>query len=304
MMKRDFYGYGNSPPDVKWPNNSAVAVSIVVNVEEGAELSLMDGDERNEFIHEINEEIVGNPDLCMASHFSFGTRSGYWRISKVLSDFGIAVTFSCCGRAAERSGWLVKHAVENGHEISCHGWRWEKQSGMDEKQEREIISKTYKTISEKSITPPVGWHTRSASSLNTRRLLIEHGGFLYDSDAYDDDVPYTIESNGQTHIVLPYAFDTNDMRFQNGGGFIHADDFSKYCLAAYDRLLEEGQKFPRMLSIGTHLRIIGKAGRIAALEKLIGEIKKRGGYWFATRREIAEYWREAIGLPLWNAKNR
>ncbi|SVC54457.1 uncharacterized protein METZ01_LOCUS307311, partial [marine metagenome] len=100
-MKRDFYGYGNSPPDVKWPNNSAVAVSIVVNVEEGAELSLMDGDERNEFIHEINEEIVGNPDLCMASHFSFGTRSGYWRISKVLSDFGIAVTFSCCGRAAE-----------------------------------------------------------------------------------------------------------------------------------------------------------------------------------------------------------
>jgi peptidoglycan/xylan/chitin deacetylase (PgdA/CDA1 family) len=302
MMERDFRGYRNCPPNVKWPNDSSVAVSIVVNVEEGAELSLVDGDERNESVYEIREEVVGSPDLCMASHFAYGTRAGYWRILEVFSDFGIPATFSCCGRVAGRSGWLVQDAVENGHEVSCHGWRWEAQAGMDEKYEREVISRTYAKIAQQSVTPPVGWHTRSASSPNTRRLLMEHGGFLYDSDAYDDDIPYIIENNGQTHVVLPYAFDTNDMRFQPGGGFVHGDDFSRYCLAAYDQLLEEGRKFPRMLSIGVHLRIIGRAGRIAALQNLIDGINQRGGHWFAPRRSIAEYWRAAIGLPLWRAK--
>ena len=292
-MQRDLYGYGAHPPDIAWPNGAKVAVSFVVNVEEGAELSVRAGDERNESVYEAREEVVGTVDPCMESHFGYGTRKGYWRIAKCLETHGVHATFSTCGRAAEASPWLIDDAARRGHEIACHGWRWETHAHMDREQEREVIARTHATLTRLAGAAPVGWHTRSASTPNTRALLRAHGGFLYDSDAYDDDLPTLVNDAQGRHVILPYAFDTNDMRFQPGGGFIHADDFSRYCLAAYDRLLLEDQA--AMLSIGLHLRILGRPARIGALDAILTGLKARGGAWIATRRAIAEHWSATFG---------
>lgn len=301
MDRRDLRGYGDTPPNVRWPNGAQLAVSLVVNVEEGAELSLADGDERNESIHEIREEVVDAVDLCMETHFAYGTRAGYRRIADTFDDYGVKATYSCCGRAAQRSPWLVRDAVTRGHEASCHGWRWETMARKTKEQERDIIARTHAAVSAAASVPTVGWHTRSTSSLDTRGLIVSHGGFLYDSDAYDDDIPYVLKVGGTDHVVLPYAFDTNDMRFQPGGGFIQAADFTTYCAGGFDRLWREGEKAPRMMSIGLHLRIIGRPARIGGLEALLETMTKRGGVWFATRAEIARYWRSAVGLPQWQS---
>lgn len=290
------------PPHAAWPNGARVAVSLVVNVEEGAELSVAGGDERNETVYESIDDIGGLPDPCLESHYRYGLRAGYRRIASVLDDFNALATFSACGRAAERSPWLIKDAASRGHEISAHGWRWERHAGMEELAERVVIEKTHETIAGIAGTPPVGWHTRSAASVNTRRLLVEHGGFLYDSDAYDDDMPYAVKVGGRDHVVLPYAFDTNDMRFQPGGAFVHAEDFSRYCLAAFERLRREGEHAPRMMSVGLHLRIIGRPARIGGLEALLEAVTKSGDAWIATRAEIAGHWREAVGLEPFNPR--
>jgi allantoinase len=302
MDRRNLRGYGETPPNVRWPNGAQLAVSLVVNVEEGAELSLADGDERNESIHEIREEVVDAVDLCMETHFAYGTRQGYRRIADAFDDYGAKATFSCCGRAAERSPWLIRDAVTRGHEASCHGWRWETMARKTKEQEREIINKTHAAVSAAAGVPTVGWHTRSTSSLDTRGLIVSHGGFLYDSDAYDDDIPYVLKVGETDHVVLPYAFDTNDMRFQPGGGFIQAADFTAYCAGGFDRLWREGEKAPRMMSIGLHLRIMGRPARIGGLEALLEMMNKRGGVWFATRSEIATHWRSATGLTPWQSK--
>ncbi|MEQ8657594.1 MAG: polysaccharide deacetylase family protein [Hyphomicrobiales bacterium] len=292
-MTQDFSGYGPNPPDITWPNGARVAVSFVVNVEEGAQLSRSVGDERNECVYEAREEVVGAPDPCMDSHYAYGPRKGYWRIVRALEKHGIAATFSTCGRAAEACPWLIQDAAQRGHEIACHGWRWETHAHMDRETEREVIRRTHATLERIAGIAPIGWHTRSASTPNTRDLLREHGGFLYDSDAYDDDLPVIIDDAKGRYVILPYAFDTNDMRFQPGGGFIHAEDFSRYCLAAYDRLLAEGA--PAVLSIGLHLRILGRPARMAALDQILDGINARGGAWIATRRQIAEHWLEVTG---------
>ncbi|WP_371153862.1 polysaccharide deacetylase family protein [Jannaschia sp. 2305UL9-9] len=293
-MSRDLIGYGATPPDIVWPNGARVAVSLVVNVEEGAERSLLDGDERNESVYEAREEVIGAADPCMTSHFGYGPRRGYWRIAETLDAFEAKATFSTCGRAAEATPWLIRDVVARGHEVSCHGWRWETHAGMDEASERQIITRTHDAIERIAGVAPSGWHTRSASTVNTRRLLIEHGGFDYDSDAYDDDLPYLVAgSQDRPHVILPYAFDTNDMRFQPGGGFITAEDFSGYCLAAYDRLLTEGRG--AMMSVGLHLRLIGKPARIDGLRQFLDGVKARGGAWIAPRRDIAAHWRTVSG---------
>lgn len=292
-MSRDFFGYGSNPPDVTWPNGARVAVSFVVNVEEGAQLSLSAGDERNESVYEALEEVIGATDPCMDSHYGYGPRKGYWRIVRALEKHGVPATFSACGRAAETCPWLIEDAVQRGHEIACHGWRWETHAHMDRNTECEVIARTHATLEKIAGTAPVGWHTRSASTPNTRNLLREHGGFLYDSDAYDDDLPVILDDAKGRHVILPYAFDTNDMRFQPGGGFIHAEDFSRYCLAAYDRLLAE--ETPSVLSIGLHLRILGRPARIVALDQILDGIKARGSAWIASRRQIAEHWLNVAG---------
>jgi allantoinase len=296
---RDYRGYGSTPPAVRWPGGARLALSLVVNFEEGAELSLSRGDERNEHVYEIAEKIEGVPDACMESHFAYGTRAGWPRIRALLKKYGARATINACGRAAEISPWLAAEAVADGHEISSHGWRWERQAEMSEGDERAMILKAVGALSKAAGAPPVGWHTRSATSPNTRRLLVEHGGFLYDSNEYDDDLPRIETMLGRPHVVLPYAFDTNDMRFFNHGGFVFAEDFARYCCAAFDRLYEEGASAPRMMTVGLHLRIIGRPGRIAGLEAFLRHAAARAGVWFARRDEIARAWRAGVGLPEW-----
>lgn len=292
-MTRNLRGYFGAEPAPCWPNGARLAVSFVVNVEEGAELSIGDGDERNESRYETVEEVKGAPDPCMESHFGYGPRQGYARIVNAFDAHDVRASFSTCGRAAQRTPWLVQDAVQRGHEISCHGWRWETHAGMDADTERDVIARTHDTIAAIAGTPPVGWHTRSATSPQTRALLIEHGGFRYDSNAYDDDIPY-MEG---THVVLPYAFDTNDMRFSPGGGFVQARDFSDYVTAGFDRLYAEGVRAARMMSIGLHPRIIGRPARIAGLEDVLAHITAHPDVWIAPRRDIAQVWARAHGGP-------
>lgn len=288
--RRDFIPTHAPPP---WPNGARLAVSFVVNVEEGAELSIADGDERNEPTYEIREEVPEGPDFCMETHFAYGPRRGYARIVDLFDRFGVRATFSTCARAAERLPWLIGDAVARGHEISAHGWRWERHAGMNPDHEARVIARTHATLTRIAGIAPVGWHTRSAPSAQTRALLLAHGGFLYDSDAYDDDMPRLLP--GRRHVIVPYAFDTNDMRFSPGGGFIQPQDFAQYVGGAFDRLLAEGQTQARMLSVGLHLRLIGRPGRIGGLESLLTHICAQPGVWFATRRQIAECWLDRDG---------
>lgn len=299
---RDFAGYRQGEPSIRWPGGAALAVSIVVNVEEGAELSIAAGDERNEFIYEAAERVEGTRDLCMESHYEYGTRRGWARIRKALADHGVTATLNANGRALALSPWIAQEAVLDGHEVSAHGWRWERHVHMDEATERQAIARTVAAIETAAGAPPVGWHTRSATSVNTRRLLCEQGGFLYDSNAYNDDCPYMANAAGRDIVVLPYAFDTNDMRFQPGGSFVQGDDFARYCIAAFERLYAEGASAPRMLSIGLHLRIIGRPGRISGLEHLLAHMAAKPGVWFARRDSIARHWRKGLGLPDWTPR--
>jgi allantoinase len=285
---RDLKGYGRTPPNPNWPGGARVAVSFVINFEEGAEMSLAEGDAFNEKTYEVTDEITGVPDLCMQSHFDYGTKVAWWRIADALERLGVAATVSTCGRAGELSPWLIRDAVTRGHEISCHGWRWERHANLREDDEREKIARAHKVLSDIAGAPVVGWHTRSTPSPNTRRLLVEHGGFLYDSDDYSDDLPFSVEVSGKKHLVIPYSFDTNDMHYHQGfHRFVTARDFAEYTTDAYDTLWTEGG---RMMSIGLHLRMIGRPGRIAALDRIISHMKAKGGVWFATRRQIAEHW--------------
>jgi allantoinase len=296
---RDFYGYGGNPPDPQWPDDARIAVSLVLNVEAGSELSLADGDERNESIYEIVEPVEGAPNYCLASHFDYGPRVGYWRIMRMLERFEAPCTVSAAGRAIERSPWLARDVVARGHEISCHSYRWERHAEMPEHHEREIIARTVECIQKATGVRPVGWHTKGAPSPNTRRLLVEEGGFLYDSDAYDDDLPYVVEVGGHNHIIVPYAFDTNDMRFMAGGTFVHAEDFAVYCIDAFETLWREADRYRAMMSVGIHPRLIGRPGRIAGLERFLEHVRKKDHVWIARRMDIAHHWRSLMRLPEW-----
>ena len=170
---------------------------------------------------------------------------------------------------------------------------------MPEEHERQVIAKAVASIEIAAGVRPLGWHTRGATSPNTRRMLVEEFGFLYDSDAYDDDLPHICEVAGRSHIIIPYAFDSNDMRFMSGGQFVHADDFARYCIDAYDALWREGERHPGMMSVGLHSRLIGRPGRIAGLERFLEHVCTTGGTWFARRMDIAHHWRKRMGLPEW-----
>jgi allantoinase len=299
---RDFRGYGDAPPRIRWPGDAKLALSIVVNVEEGAELSVSHADEANEFIYESLEKVEGARDLCMESHYEYGTRRGWPRIRRLLKEHGVRATLNANGRALAYSPWIAADAVADGHEASSHGWRWERQVYMAEAEERRVIARSVEAIAKASGAPPVGWHTRSATSVNTRRLLMEHGGFLYDSNAYNDDMPFMALIGERDLVILPYAFDSNDMRFQPGGGFIQGEDFARYCIACLDRLLAEGSDEPRMMSVGLHLRIIGRPARIGGLEAFLAYAARQEGVWFARRDEIALAWRSGLGLPDWRPR--
>jgi peptidoglycan/xylan/chitin deacetylase (PgdA/CDA1 family) len=287
---RDFIGYGNRPPLVRWPGDARVAVSFVLNFEEGAEFSVGEGDRHNESVYEVIDRQAG-PDPCIESHFEYGTRVAYWRIVELAARYGVPMTVSACGRAVERSPWLVQDAAGRGHEIAAHGYRWQTHAGMSIEEERRAIQGTVSAISRAVGRAPAGWHTRSVRTANTRRLLVE-SGFLYDSDAYNDDTPYFVEVQGARHLVLPYAFDTNDMQFQHTQRFDTGASFATYVCDGFDWLRREGERIPRMLSIGLHLRMIGRPARMGALERIFEHLARSGGAWIATREQIARYWIE------------
>lgn len=288
LSSRDFVGYRGKPPNPQWPGGARVAVSLVVNFEEGSEFSVTDGDPANEAIYEVVHRLEG-ADPCIDSHFEYGTRAAWWRLMDLFDVHGVKVTVSACGRAVERSPELGRDAVARGHEVSAHGWRWESHAGMDEAAERLTIARTVAAIERATGQRPLGWHTRSASSANTRRLLVEEGGFLYDSDAYNDDLPFDLRVAGKRHTVLPYAFDTNDMQFYNASRFRGAD-FADYVIDAFEWLAREGTSAPKMMSIGLHLRMIGRPGRIGALDLILRHITKSGVAWIAPRVAIARHW--------------
>jgi peptidoglycan/xylan/chitin deacetylase (PgdA/CDA1 family) len=288
MPTRDFLGYGADPPNLRWPGGRALAVSFVVNFEEGAEFSMADGDGRNEAVYEV---IDGQDriDPCIDSHFEYGTRVGWWRIAELFAQHGAPFTLSSCGRAVERLPWLARDAVARGHEVSAHGWRWQTAAGLSEAEERAVIERTVATIEQVTGRRPIGWHTRSVSTPNTRKLLVENG-FLYDSDAYNDDTPYFVPVGAKRHLVLPYAFDSNDMQFQHTQRFATGREFAEYVSDAADWLAREGQTRSRLLSVGLHLRMIGRPGRIGAVERILQHLRQRGDVWIATREQIARHW--------------
>ena len=290
---RDFQGYGRDLPTVRWPGNAGLAVSFVMNFEEGAEFSVADGDARNEGVYEVIDPRAGW-DPCIDSHFEYGTRTAWWRIADTFDRFEAPFTLSSCGRAVERSPWLAQDAVARGHEVSAHGYRWQSHADMGIEEEEAVILASLEAIAQATGQRPVGWHTRSACTPNTRALLVKHG-FLYDSDAYNDDTPYFVPVDGRRHLVLPYAFDTNDMQFQHTQRFDTAASFSEYVCDAADWLAREGAHAPRMLSVGLHLRMIGRPARMKALEQILQHLRAKQGVWIATRAQIARHWLAAHG---------
>jgi allantoinase len=292
LTERDLIGYGSQPPHPHWPGAARVAVSFVVNFEEGAEYAVAEGDERNEAVYEVIDRLDGIPDPCLQSHFDYGTRAGWWRIMDTLAQFEAPCTVSACGRAVERLPQLAREAVARGHEVSAHGWRWESHARMHEDEEARAICRTADAIEVACGTRPVGWHTRSASSPHTRRLL-RAAGFLYDSDFYGDDLPVTLspgDPGDAPYVLLPYAFDTNDMQFQHTHRFVRASDFAGYVIDAFDNLWEEGATQPKMMSVGLHLRMLGRPARIGALRTILRHMRTRGDVWIARRDDIARHW--------------
>lgn len=283
---------------LRWPGGAGLALSFVLNIEEGAELSIADGDDVNEAVHEVTMRLDGVPDHCLGTHFEYGARAGYGRIVQRFTDAGWPLTLNVCGRALERTPWVADDARRHGFELCGHGWRWESPATMDEATERASIARTVATIARLGGRAPAGWHCKGSRSVHTRRLLREAGGFVYDSDDYGDDLPHTLDlgDGGPPHVVLPYGFDTNDMRFYDRGGFVRAADFSGYVGDAIEALRPEARHAPRLLTIGLHCRIIGRPGRIAGLDAVLRQVAGLGDeVRVMTREAIARHW---LGQPV------
>ncbi|MEO8631002.1 MAG: allantoinase PuuE [Betaproteobacteria bacterium] len=291
-LKRDLVGYGNQPPTGRWPNGARLAVSVVVNYEEGSERSHAMGDPDQESMTEWGNYPMP-PDirnLAMESMYEYGARVGIWRLMDIFADTHIKTTFYGCAVAFEHNPSVAKAAVAGGHEICSHGYRWEEVFKLSEDEEREHIRLAIASFEKTCGKRPLGWYCRYGPSVRTRRLVVEEGGFLYDSDAYNDDVPYFVEVSGKRHLVVPYTPDINDFCFWNSPGFVQADDFYRYLKESFEVLYAEAAKGPRMMSVGLHPRIIGRAGRVRGLRSFIDYARQFPDVWFTTREEIARAW--------------
>lgn len=289
---RDVIGYGANPPDPRWPDGARLALQIVLNYEEGAENSVLHGDAASEaFLSEIigAEAYSGVRHKSMESLYEYGSRAGLWRLLRILRERDIRVTVFGVAMALQRNPEAVRAMLEDGHEIASHGWRWINYQFVDEEIEREHIKLAVDTITGLAGNPPLGWYT-GRDSPNTRRLVVEHGGFLYDADSYADDLPYWEVVNGKPHLVVPYTLDANDMRFATNQGFNTGEQFFTYLRDAFDVLYREGETAPKMMSVGLHCRIIGKPGRAAALERFLDYVQQHDGVWICRRVEIARHW--------------
>lgn len=297
---RDLIGYGNNVPHANWPNKARIAVQFVLNYEEGGENSVLHGDSGSE---QFLSEIVGAaayPDrhLSMESIYEYGSRVGVWRILDEFQVRKLPLTVFGVGMALMRHPDLTHAFVERGHEIACHGWRWIHYQNMPESVEREHMQMATQKIKELIGFQPKGWYT-GRDSPNTRRLLVEHGGYTYDSDYYGDDLPFWSDvsiSSGEKkkHLIIPYTLDTNDMRFATPQGFNTGSHFFEYLKDSFDVLYAEGDpegiNRPKMMSIGMHCRLLGRPGRFKALQMFLDYIQSHSNVWICRRDEIADHW--------------
>ena len=290
---RDLAGYGRDTPHPQWPGRARVAVQFVLNYEEGGENSVLHGDAGSEqFLSEMfNPASYPARHLSMEGIYEYGSRAGVWRILREFERRRLPLTVFGIGMALQRHPDVAKAFVELGHEIASHGWRWIDYHRMDEATEAAEIARCVETIERLSGVRPVGWYTGRISP-RTRSLVARHGGFLYDSDAYDDDLPHYVTAAGKPHLVISYTLDNNDMKFAVPPGFGDPDGFERHLRDAFDLLLEEGRAgSPKMMSVGLHCRLIGRPGRARALQRFLAHVAKHGGdVWVCRRADIARHW--------------
>lgn len=305
---RDLIGYGANPPKIEWPGKARLAVQFVINYEEGSENCVLDGDAFSEvFLSEITGAVpYSNRHKSMESIYEYGSRTGFWRLHRLFVERGLPVTVYGVALALKRNPEAVEAMLKAEWEIASHGYRWISYQEAPIELEREHMQKAIDIHTQVTGSRPVGWYT-GRDSPNTRDLVIEQGGFLYDSDSYADDLPYWIEHNygdgiPAYHLVIPYTLDTNDMRFASPQGFNCGDQFFNYLRDSFDALYEEGQSHPKMLNIGLHCRIIGRPGRIQSLKKFLDYIAKKDDVWVCTRQQIAEHWHRRY-LPVHGEKS-
>lgn len=290
---RDLVGYADDLPQANWPGGARIAINFVLNVEEGSETNILHGDTKNEGgLSEVvgGRHPPGQRDLGMESLYDYGPRAGFWRILRLFKRRGLPFTAYACAVALERNPAATQAMVEHGCDFASHGWRWINHFELSEDEEREHIARAVEIIERLTGEPPRGWYCRYAPSPNTRRLLVEQGGFLYDSDSYSDDLPYWTEVDGKPHLILPYALDTNDVKFGAPAAYPSGEEFLRYITDAFDQLYEEGAETPRMLSIGMHQRMVGRPGRARALGRFLDHVMAHDKVWICRRVEIAEHW--------------
>ncbi|MRD46099.1 allantoinase PuuE [Caenimonas koreensis DSM 17982] len=294
---RDLAGYGRTPPHPQWPGDARVALQFVLNYEEGAENSVLHGDAGSEqFLSEMfNPARFADRHLSMESIYEYGSRAGVWRILREFEKRGLPLTVFGVSMALQRNPEAVAAFRELGHEIACHGWRWISYQDMDERTEREHMREAMQIIEQMTGERPRGWYT-GRDSPNTRRLVVDYGGFEYDSDYYGDDLPFWMtvrKSSGDVvpHLVVPYTLDANDMRFASAQGFAQATDFFIYLRDTFDALYAEGATAPKMMSIGMHCRLLGRPGRIVALQRFLDYVQQHDKVWVCRRIDIARHWK-------------
>jgi allantoinase len=315
---RDFVGYGAQPPHAHWPGGARVALQFAINFEEGAECSVADGDERNEVgLAEAPGGRLppGQRDLAFESMYEYGSRVGIWRVLGLFAQRAIPVTMFACALALERNPAVAAAVREAGYDVCCHGWRWIEPFRLTPAQEREHIARAVASLIQTTGQRPLGWYSRFGPSEHTRRLLVEEGGFLYDADAYNDELPYwtRVEGiaglngvnggnggngvKGQDHLVVPYTMDANDAKFAPPASFATGDDFFCYLKESFDQLYAEGASSPRIMSVGLHPRLSGRPARAHGLSRFLDYARAHERVWFCRRLDIAQHWRALYPPP-------
>ena len=288
---RDMIGYGSKDQKIKWPNNARIAVQIVLNYEEGAENCVLNGDNNSEvFLSEIiGAQPVKGRHISMESLYEYGSRAGFWRLHKLFQEKKIPITVFGVGMALEKNPEVCNAIIEANYEVASHGWRWIDYQNIKKTEEKKHMKLAIQAHTKIFGNRPDGWYTGRCSP-NTRDLVMEDGGFLYDSDSYSDDLPYWETRNKKKQLIIPYTLDNNDMRFATNQGFNTGDHFFSYLKDSFDVLYEEGKTNPKMMSVGLHCRLIGKPGRIQSLKKFLDYILKHEDVWICKRIDIAKHW--------------
>jgi len=288
---RDMVGYGSKRLEVKWPNNARIALQIVLNYEEGAENCIINGDKHSEvFLSEIiGAQPVKGRHINMESLYEYGSRSGFWRLHKLFQEKKIPITIFGVGMALEKNPEICKAIKDANYEVASHGWRWIDYQSVKKSEEKKHMKLVIKKIKEIFGERPLGWYTGRCSP-NTRDLVFDEGGFLYDSDSYSDDLPYWEIRKKKKQLIIPYTLDNNDMRFVANQGFNTGDHFFTYLKDSFDALYEEGKTNPKMMSVGLHCRLVGRPGRIQSLKRFLEYVLSHEDVWICKRIDIAKHW--------------